>query len=283
MIRGKRRGEEPMELFLDLERTPTFLSCDYVVGEGREQVLSGVPDEDRILFLVRGTLSANRYTLPAGQYYLLRAGDGTRFVGKETEYFIVSFHGTFVPSGQASQTIPLSGRFDYKAILRYWNRLLEFRDKRLDGQTVSIIEQQGLFCLILGVLYSFSTSPAGDYLAQAIMTDIAEHYTSDITLEELSRNYFYSVNYIIRVFKKKYQVTPYQHIIHMRIEKAKQLLCSSDRSCQEIAESVGYRDMSSFYKAFLSEAGESPDRWRRRVTEQTGDYRKSHHAIRDGE
>ena len=224
--------------------------------------------------------------MQAGRYYIFRAGDKTRLTGDDPEYFVIRFKGSYSP---AEQTLPPSGRFDYKETVRHWNRLLELLDKQLDGQKVSKIEQQALFCQILSGVYALSSMPVGEYLAQIIMSDIAARYTEDITLEELSEKYFYSPNYIIRVFRKKYHVTPYRHIIHMRIDKAKQLLSSTDMTCQEIAEACGYHDMSTFHKAFVSRTGRSPDHWRKHMAEAPennhwrGDYRSNAHAIRGGE
>ena len=189
-----------MELFLDLKSIPTFLSCDYFAGADAAHVICGSPDEDRIVFAVRGSLKSDGFTLQAGRYYILRAGEGIRFTGVDPEYFVVSFFGTFEFTESVGQPLPVSGRFDYKSVTRYWNRLLEIRDQCIAGQSVSFIEQQGLFCMILGELYSYRYTPASEYLAKAIMDEVVEHYTSGFSLEKLSRTYFYSANYIIRVF-----------------------------------------------------------------------------------
>lgn len=275
-----------MAELLNLESTPAFHSCGYYFGGEGIHTVSGTAEHDIILFLVRGELGAGSTKVQAGRYYIFRAGDKTRLTGDDPEYFVIRFKGNYTP---AEQTLPPSGRFDYKETVRHWNRLLELLDKQLDGQKVSKIEQQALFCQILSGVYALSSMPVGEYLAQIIMSDIAARYTEDITLEELSEKYFYSPNYIIRVFRKKYHVTPYRHIIHMRIDKAKQLLSSTDMTCQEIAEACGYHDMSTFHKAFVSRTGRSPDHWRKHMAEAPennhwrGDYRSNAHAIRGGE
>ena len=262
---------------LNLEKTPEFVSCSYVkdCAEGRR--IKSDPEKDTLILTVRGTLACGEKKMTAGRYLILRAGDAAEWCGSHTEFFSVLFNGDY---SSPAQSIPLSGKFDYKDAVKYINRLLELRDKRLDGQSVPVIEEEALFCHILAGMYSVGSMSEGEYLAKSIMRDIIDGYASRLTLEALCEKYFYSRNYIIRVFRKKYQVTPYRHIIHLRIEKAKQLLSSTGLSCQEIAGRCGYGDMSTFYKAFISETGESPERWRnRRPDEGSSDYRSESHAI----
>jgi AraC-like DNA-binding protein len=277
--------ETDMADALNLEHTPAFESCRYYVGGEGVHTVNADPKLDSLLFLVRGELTSETVRVAAGRYYIFHSGDGTLLSGDNPEYFLIRFRGSFVC---AEQTLPLSGRFDYRETVRHWNRLLEIADRERNGEHISKIERQALFCLILSQLYELSTIPGSEYLAQILMRDIASRFAEAVTLAELSEKYFYSQNYLIRVFRKKYGVTPYQHIIHMRIDKAKQLLSSTDMTCQQVAETCGYRDMSTFHKAFVSQTGLSPDRWRREAAKTEkgrprGDYRSHAHALRGDE
>ncbi len=270
---------------LNLEHPPIFRACFYYAGgEGLHAVKADLA-LDTILFLVRGALSSGGLRITAGRYHILRAGAAV-LSGDNPEYFAIRFSGSFAV---AEQCLPLSGHFDYGETVRHWNRLLELNDRKKEGKAVSVMEQEALFCFILNQLYELSSLPRNEYLAQILMKDIVSRYTETISLKELSEKYFYSPNYLIRVFRKKYGVTPYRHILHMRIDKAKQLLSSTDKTCRQIAELCGYRDMSVFHRAFLTATGRSPDQWRREPADPTqkecqrGDYRNSSHALRDGE
>ena len=271
---------------LNLEQTPAFASCHYCSGGEGLHTVSAEARRDTLLFLVRGELTAKSLRLTAGRYAVLRAGSAVAFTGHDPEYFAIHFEGCFTP---AEQALPSFGRFDYGEAVRHWNRLLELSDLKKEGKPVSKIEEEALFCLILSQLYELSSLPSNEYLAQILMRDIASRYTQAVTLRELSEKYFYSPNYLIRVFHKKYGVTPYRHILHMRIDKAKQLLSSTAMTCQQVAEACGYRDMSAFHKAFVSQTGCPPDRWRKEVaaeqhrTEGRGDYRSADHALRSCE
>ncbi|MBQ4065880.1 MAG: helix-turn-helix transcriptional regulator [Clostridia bacterium] len=271
---------------LNLEQPPVFRTCFYYAGSEEIHTVKADPILDTVLFLVRGELSSSGLRMKAGRYHILRAADTAVLSGDNPEYFAIRFEGCFTAAGQS---LPLDGRFDYGETVRHWNRLLELADLEKEGRSVSKMEQEALFCLILSQLYEVSSLPKNEYLAQILMKDISSRYTEPISLKELSEKYFYSPNYLIRVFRKKYGVTPYRHILHMRIDKAKQLLSSTDKTCQQIAELCGYRDMSVFHRAFVAATGRSPDQWRKGPADPTpkehrrGDYRNSSHALRDGE
>ena len=50
---------------------------------------------------------------------------------------------------------------------------------------------------------------------------------------------------------------------HLRVQHAKVLLQSSDRTVLAIAFECGFEDVSSFYRAFKSVTGQTPDGWRK--------------------
>lgn len=53
------------------------------------------------------------------------------------------------------------------------------------------------------------------------------------------------------------------HLRQLRIEHAQRLLCEPNRTVLAIAFECGFEDVSSFYRAFKSETGQSPDSWRK--------------------
>ncbi len=53
------------------------------------------------------------------------------------------------------------------------------------------------------------------------------------------------------------------HLRRLRVQHAKLLLQNSNRTVLAIAFECGFEDVSSFYRAFKSETGQSPDGWRK--------------------
>ncbi len=79
---------------------------------------------------------------------------------------------------------------------------------------------------------------------------IDTHFFEEITLKNLADLLSMSEYHFARQYKKSSQITPYQHILNCRLFKAQQLLETSDLRVQQIAFKVGYKDSSSFSKAF---------------------------------
>ncbi len=92
---------------------------------------------------------------------------------------------------------------------------------------------------------------------------LAEHYTSEITLGELATIACVSQSHLSYLFKYHLDASFKQLLIHVRIEKAKQLLRQKKYSkITEISFDVGFHDLSHFEKTFKRLVGQSPGRFR---------------------
>lgn len=91
------------------------------------------------------------------------------------------------------------------------------------------------------------------------------NYELDFGLEELSKISCLSKFYFIKGFKSVYQCTPYQYLLNIRLNKALQLLRTSDLSIGEISESIGFDYVSSFSRAFYRRYAYYPSSERKHV------------------
>ena len=95
-------------------------------------------------------------------------------------------------------------------------------------------------------------------LVQNVRNFIDSQYTTPISLEDISKKFGYTEEYILRLFKKHYDISPHQYLIRLRMEQAMWLLENTDISIEQTAISVGYSDSSSFYRGFKKAFGISP-------------------------
>lgn len=72
---------------------------------------------------------------------------------------------------------------------------------------------------------------------------IHEYYRKAVTAEELAGTFNCSASYLSRLFKNQIGIGPIEYLIHIRIQKSKQLLLKSKDRIQDIASSVGYADV----------------------------------------
>jgi AraC-like DNA-binding protein len=92
---------------------------------------------------------------------------------------------------------------------------------------------------------------------------------TELSLSALASKCFYNPSYFSRAFKEKFSVSPGEYITRKRLERAKQLLCETDLSVDEIGRQSGFSDRSRFYYAFSKYGGMTP-----------GDYRKSYSNVK---
>jgi transcriptional regulator GlxA family with amidase domain len=74
--------------------------------------------------------------------------------------------------------------------------------------------------------------------------------------------------HFIRLFAATFGVTPHQYRIGARLDRAKALLASGERSVTEACVEVGFTSLGSFSTLFARRVGVSPSAYRRRVMVQ---------------
>ncbi len=87
---------------------------------------------------------------------------------------------------------------------------------------------------------------------------IDANYDKPMTLAEIARVSHLSVSRLAHVFKEQMGITIFEYVTSVRIERAKQLLLSTNRSCTEICFEVGYNNQSYFTRTFKSVVGMTP-------------------------
>ncbi len=86
---------------------------------------------------------------------------------------------------------------------------------------------------------------------------ILEQFAEPISLEELEKVALFSKYHLLRLYSQIYGMTPHQHILQLRIERAKELL-RQDYSPTEVALMLSFSDRRAFAKLFRKVVGVSP-------------------------
>ena len=84
------------------------------------------------------------------------------------------------------------------------------------------------------------------------------HYSDKLKLKEAARKFGVHPNYLTRIFREKYDIAPKQYLLHLKLEKACQLLRSTDLPVATIAGSMGFDDAMAFSKLFKKTYGCTP-------------------------
>lgn len=85
-----------------------------------------------------------------------------------------------------------------------------------------------------------------------------------LNLEAMARAACFSKFHFLRLFREAYGETPGRYLARMRLERARELLETTDCRVTDICLEVGYESLSSFTIAFRNRFGVPPQRYRRR-------------------
>lgn len=115
-----------------------------------------------------------------------------------------------------------------------------------------------LYLVIRNVGYT-SASTGEVQLAKSIRY-IQEHFTEDISLENVAENVNLSSQYFSNFFHKKTGVTYKQYLENIRVAYAQSLMNATDISCTEACYEAGFGSYSAFLRAFKRVTGKSPNK-----------------------
>ncbi|WP_240633007.1 helix-turn-helix domain-containing protein [Paenibacillus montanisoli] len=127
-------------------------------------------------------------------------------------------------------------------------------------------EEQHLLARILALLdagRSGAASSPATRLAEKAASYLQQNYRKEITNETLAEALHFHPNYVVRCMKVKYGVTPIHYLLQFRLDRAKQLLVSTEWPIERIAEEVGFRYSPYFSACFKRSVGMSPLRFRK--------------------
>jgi AraC-like DNA-binding protein len=111
--------------------------------------------------------------------------------------------------------------------------------------------------------------PADDIAAKAFATyerirrHIAEHYETITSLSEIAAASSVDEAYICRLFKRFGRESPFQYLLHLRLNRAAELLHTTDFMVKDIAARLRFTDAFNFSRTFRHAFGISPNELRK--------------------
>ena len=97
---------------------------------------------------------------------------------------------------------------------------------------------------------------------QAMAAYLSENFMENITLDGLAEKYCMNKYYLLRTFKKHVGFTPNEYLILTRLNRAKDLLRTTELSIGEIAAQVGIENTSYFITQFQKHENCTPGKYR---------------------
>ena len=241
---------------LDMNILPNFIFSGVRQFLPEEKHINRTFKESVLILMYKGTLRFNEaghdIELNPGEYYFQinnKRQKGT-YISDSPHYYYIHFDGTFTKDGH----LPIRGYFDTEIMQPYLNEL-----QNLALNSTALEKQKCFYTILTELLKSNKSNKA----VEEIQKYLQENFRRKLSIKELEKIVFLSRNQIINIFKNSFGVTPYKYITELRLLEACELLLSTNRSLNTIANNVGYSDYSIFYKAFYSKFKISPMEYRK--------------------
>ena len=242
---------------IDLDKPIRFLHSSLRFFSENEHHITRFCEDDVLVMVFEGVLRFTEdnicYEVHPGQYHIQK--NHTYQTGEASssspKYLYVHFHCEW---GDNNDVLPFTGTFDF---LKAKSLMYELDD--LSHNDGLLIKKTSKFFELLLLLQKKEKSIS---IARKIADFIIEEDLTCISLEKICKEFNYSKNQIINVFKKEFGVTPIKYINSLKLKRAKYLLEVTSDTLESISLNSGFNDYSNFYKLFYRENGLSPAKWR---------------------
>lgn len=118
----------------------------------------------------------------------------------------------------------------------------------------------------LGRSYMLTTSGRGqegghgsrDRRVSAALRYLEENFTEEVSISGLAASVFLSSDHFTEIFEQAVGMPPREYVRHLRVQRAKQLMQTTDLLMTDIAQMAGFRTSSYFARSFRAATGMSP-------------------------
>jgi len=141
----------------------------------------------------------------------------------------------------------------YDAFMRLQKYSNNFKDIYSPVASATIIEI--LHLINNARLYSNDGNP--DNTLKSVIAYINNHYTENISLDEIAEHFYITKHHLCRIFKKGTGITVYNYITNKRLMRVKELK-EEGMGNGEAALLAGFGNYSSYYRAFQKIYGCAP-------------------------
>ncbi len=235
-----------------------------------------VLDEFQLLYLVSGegtflseAMGRKKIHVEQGNAFLLFPGEWHSYFPAKNGWkeFWIGFNGDlahrWVQSGLLRKDTPIFRPGVNEDIVHL------FQQAKLVAQTQKAGYQPLLtsiaFHLLCLVLYndknnSFDSDGSFEFI-QKVRVEVAEHLDT-VSPESLAQSLCISYSKFRKLLKQYTGIAPGQYIQQMRMSRAKELLCNTDKQVKEIAWELGYDNPDYFVTVFRTTVGMTPTTFR---------------------
>ncbi|MBD0379682.1 response regulator transcription factor [Paenibacillus sedimenti] len=112
----------------------------------------------------------------------------------------------------------------------------------------------------------FTTEPKELSAVEQVMAYVKDKLPGEVTLQEAAAKVHLNPSYLSHLFKQQTKINFIDYVMKQRMEEAKKLLSTTALSISNIADRLGYNDLSYFSNTFKKYVGQSPSEYRKELS-----------------
>ena len=182
------------------------------------------------------------------------AGRITRDARKQLEYLTVSLVNTFMIAAIQGSVYPPEANAIADQALR---RLSQIRSVT---EIPALVSEAAL--RLCEMVRETKRQDTGNVHVEKAKHYLTDHLTQEIRTDDIAEAVGLSPYHLSRLFKTHTGLTLREYLTRERIEAAKQLLATSDRTIPQIASLLRFCDQSYFTMVFRRQTGQTPGEYR---------------------
>jgi AraC-like DNA-binding protein len=235
-----------------------------------------VLQEFQINYITEGSgifeTSTDQFQVVPGSMLIIRPGMWHRYkpdpnTGWNEHY--IGFKGDFCSNlfnegfFQAGKPVLYVG-FQESLLKLFFEIIQQVKDEKTGHQQVSAANTILMLSKILSVVRNqeFAGKTIERNIRKACMY-FRENLNVNVNIEKLATDLNVGYSYFRQMFRKYTGISPSQYHLSLRIQKAKDLLVSTDQSFKEIAIDLGFETYFYFSRIFKDKTGKSPMEFRK--------------------
>jgi len=259
--------------YFEVENLPLRISKLGITYPNKDYYIKREPSPCFIIeYIISGVgyleINGEKHKLNQGDAYFIHPGDFcTYYADKETpykkywinfscEFFFTEMLKVYGINDRVIRNIDLSGFFE---------NLFKLEEIYESNDELCIPASKLIFSAIMDIAFHKKNDiiSTNRDLAHKVRFLLSKSVTSRITIDDIAKKLYRSKNDVIRQFKNKYHVTPYNYLIDLRIARAKNILVNSKKTLAEIANYLCFSSEYHFSNTFKKRVGISPKEFRK--------------------
>jgi AraC-like DNA-binding protein len=122
-----------------------------------------------------------------------------------------------------------------------------------------------LLSLVQGLAHGRRLSPANSDPLSRVIRILEKEYQSSPDLKKLAHDVGIPYSSFRRKFQEQTGFSPWQYVIHLRLEHARRSLLASNLTIDQLAGELGFSSSFHFSAAFKRHTGVAPTTWRKKM------------------